>query len=927
MYAIGNILDAVHDELPPNVWDNPASPKPVLKPVHAHWITTHIYKVLDKHGYSSPEKWLQLVLTGSLTTYQYGPESDCDVSLFVNATQLPEWSRAEMVGIMVEYGDGVILPGTSYPMQCYVVPHGIKPADLYKPGLRSGYDIQKHHWFEPPDPAHAHNVEAQENGFYTYALEQADKMERLLRYEPNKAVQFWHQIHARRRRDQQAGKGDFSESNIVYKFLSNRGLFPQLADLTGEHIAAIGGRFNPGQHGYKENGQWQQSWGRGLLDAQGVLHTWPEVRAGEWNDMVSPTHMDVVRELGLGNPRSTFMIRPNGEYYTHDSRFVGTEADHQSVMAQDPRLTRVPSPITDGFGYNPMGEEPIEQPLNPPRRTAATLPKSKIPVKQMTPEQLAEYKAAQERAKIESLQWLNDNPRSPENIVDHWNQTTPEHRAQGMSWYQDAHNAAQQIAQDRGITVNQAAGLIANYSPQQHWATNLEMASRAAAGERIGGPKIPGQRGWLASNSQADAAARILNGEDYHNIFRGKKIISFGHLIEHGQDTDPNNPAVVVDRHALGVAHGGYADDGIYAHSKVSGGMRKDGSSPVYDDVANMYRQAADTINANGGYNGVPVQPHQLQAATWLTRQRLNAEGGYSTTDPTVAVRTRKVAENSVNLWNAYAAEHHPALVGKTPGTGFSAQTGAGAVREPAFAKTAETIPMTEPIRPYELSSPTAIERGHSRPVTPEEWHSVAENGRQLYENLAANADGTQGLDAQWPWLKEHGWQSVQQPWGGATINAATGAPIEGQPDLYALTAKEPGMQTVSIPINAQREHFMSAMDEARRRFAHLLERANHHLGIFRDEDVNRIDFDPVLVTDNLPDAEAIGAHTRNIGGAYHFASGDGFWPPHVPDENQVQSAGPGPWPTYAEFRSANRTELPPEWWPEGTPEEGMSQE
>jgi hypothetical protein len=206
----------------------------------------------------------------------------------------------------------------------------------------------------------------------------------------------------------------------------------------------------------------------------------------------------------------------------------------------------------------------------------------------------------------------------------------------------------------------------------------LEMASRAAAGEVIGGPKQPGQRGFMASRSQADVAARIMRGEDYHNIFAGKKITSFGHLIEHGQDTDPTDPKVVVDRHALGVAHGGYADDGVYTYSKVSGGVRKDGSSPVYDDVSNMYKQAADTINANGGHNGIPVQPHQLQAATWLTRQRLNAEGGYSDNGAAVANRTRKVAESSVNNWNAYAAENHPALVGKTPGTGFSTNTGAG---------------------------------------------------------------------------------------------------------------------------------------------------------------------------------------------------------------------------------------------------------
>jgi hypothetical protein len=87
-----------------------------------------------------------------------------------------------------------------------------------------------------------------------------------------------------------------------------------------------------------------------------------------------------------------------------------------------------------------------------------------------------------------------------------------------------------------------------------------------------------------------------------------------------------------------------------------------------------MYRDAADRINANGGYNGTMIQPHQLQAATWLTRQRLNTEGGYSSTDPNVANRTRKVSEASVRSWNDYAAQHHPDLVGRVPGTGFSTQ-------------------------------------------------------------------------------------------------------------------------------------------------------------------------------------------------------------------------------------------------------------
>jgi hypothetical protein len=104
-------------------------------------------------------------------------------------------------------------------------------------GLRSGYDILQDHWIVPPERARIHDVEREQNADYIYALESADKMERLLRYEPQKAVQYWHQIHSRRRRDQQAGKGDYSQANIVYKFLANRGLFPEISGVSGEYIA------------------------------------------------------------------------------------------------------------------------------------------------------------------------------------------------------------------------------------------------------------------------------------------------------------------------------------------------------------------------------------------------------------------------------------------------------------------------------------------------------------------------------------------------------------------------------------------------------------------------------------------------------------------------------------------------------------------
>lgn len=240
-----NILDPIHDELTPEVWDNPSAPKPKLKEQHRKWIQNTVVGVLKKNGYTHVEDWLTLVLTGSLTTYQYDKGSDVDVSLFVDADTFPEWSRAEMIGIMISNVDGTKLPGTNYPMQCFVVPPDVKREDLYRPGLRSGYDIEKDAWVTPPEKERSMDVKSQLPGFYAYALEQADKMEALLRYEPDKAKLLWHQIHTKRRVDQKAGKGDYAQSNIVYKFLANRGLFDAISEATGEYIAKTADKFTP----------------------------------------------------------------------------------------------------------------------------------------------------------------------------------------------------------------------------------------------------------------------------------------------------------------------------------------------------------------------------------------------------------------------------------------------------------------------------------------------------------------------------------------------------------------------------------------------------------------------------------------------------------------------------------------------------------
>lgn len=356
MAVIANILDPVRDTLDPTVWDAVHEHTPILKHQHKMWIIDTIHKVLKEHGYGDMDKWLEIYLTGSLTTFQYSDDSDADVSLFVNTDVFPEWSRAEMIGVMVSHFDGTPLPGTTHPMQGYVVAKGIRPQDLYKPGLRSGYLIQRDQWVVPPEHRE-HDVAREQNADYQYALEQADKMERLLRYEPHKAIQFWHQIHMRRMSDQKAGKGDFSQSNIIYKFLNNRGLFPKIEEVSGEHIAASvddDPMFNPLPRNLDDHWlKWRPGMtGKGFILEDGKVWHWP-------TQNMRPMHLErtytVNKALkGRVRPETCFHITPEGGVWQDrpEVRHL-TPLDVARLNMADYRLKVVnPPEDTSGYGHS-----------------------------------------------------------------------------------------------------------------------------------------------------------------------------------------------------------------------------------------------------------------------------------------------------------------------------------------------------------------------------------------------------------------------------------------------------------------------------------------------------------------------------------------------------------------------------------------------
>lgn len=172
--------------------------------------------------------------------------------------------------------------------------------------------------------------------------------------------------------------------------------------------------------------------------------------------------------------------------------------------------------------------------------------------------------------------------------------------------------------------------------------------------------------------------------------------------------------------------------------------------------------------------------------------------------------------------------------------------------------------------------------RGNSRPVTAEEFQRLALEGRDRLHMIQSADWSTRGLDANWYAIKRAVYAEVQKPWGGATIDPRTGRELPQGADLYALSTKPDGMDTTSVAEHAAWAEFSEAMDIARCKYARELSRGGTYLGIFHDDDNARIDIDPVTIVATPGDVESIGAYTHAIGGAYHFATGDGYFPPHI---------------------------------------------
>jgi hypothetical protein len=116
-----NIFDPIQKSLDQKVF-NGITPRPrVLK-----FITEEISKVLTPELGFDPLEFMDLYLTGSLTTYQYSETSDCDVSVFIKwdmwpTGEDPNTIRRKVIPVVMNKLDGTNVPGTEHPIQHFVV--------------------------------------------------------------------------------------------------------------------------------------------------------------------------------------------------------------------------------------------------------------------------------------------------------------------------------------------------------------------------------------------------------------------------------------------------------------------------------------------------------------------------------------------------------------------------------------------------------------------------------------------------------------------------------------------------------------------------------------------------------------------------------------------------------------------------------------
>lgn len=119
-----------------------------------------------------------------------------------------------------------------------------------------------------------------------------------------------------------------------------------------------------------------------------------------------------------------------------------------------------------------------------------------------------------------------------------------------------------------------------------------------------------------------------------------------------------------------------------------------------------------------------------------------------------------------------------------------------------------------------------------------------------------------------------HAYNETRKPWGGATFRWSDYRMVLDGSDAYAVSIKPIDQESVIVDRDADYATFEKAFMHAATVFG------GSYIGVFRDDDLGgEIHFDPVEVVGSTEEVDKLAESHPVIGGAYHFATGNGYWP------------------------------------------------
>lgn len=137
-----------------------------------------------------------------------------------------------------------------------------------------------------------------------------------------------------------------------------------------------------------------------------------------------------------------------------------------------------------------------------------------------------------------------------ENILDALARATADDWLYGVSWYPQAHAYATHLADEFGITVEQAAAVIAVLSPRVEWEENRDLARRALQAWADGHPIAVG----LTNN--CERAERNLADPTCADVKRSHRTLKVNSFY---RNIMGDESCATIDRHALRTALGDHS--------------------------------------------------------------------------------------------------------------------------------------------------------------------------------------------------------------------------------------------------------------------------------------------------------------------------------------------------------------------------------